>query len=350
MAVFSMRDFAAHEQVVFCHDANAGLSAIIAIHSTKAGPALGGCRMWPYASEEAALADVLRLSRGMTYKAAMAGLGFGGGKSVIIGDPRRDKSERLFLALARSVERLGGRYIVAEDAGTSVADMEIVRRGTRYVAGIAEGGSGDPSPATAWGVLHGLRAAVRRRLGADSLGGLTVAVQGLGHVGWILCEHLAREGARLVVSDIDEARVRRAALEFHADAVAPAAIFDVPADAFAPCALGAVLNDETVRRLAAPVVAGSANNPLARPEHGRALAGRGILYAPDYVINAGGIINIAHEGPNYDRERAMAHVTKIHDTLAELFAYAEAERLPTSEAADRLAEARLNAPTPRKAA
>jgi leucine dehydrogenase len=350
MSVFSAPDFAQHEEVVFCRDAAAGLSAIIAVHSTQAGPALGGCRMWPYADEAAALADVLRLARGMTLKAAMAGLAFGGGKSVIIGDPRRDKSEKLFLALARFVDRLGGRYIVAEDSGTSVADMEIVRRGTRHVAGIAEGGSGDPSPATAWGVFHGMRAAVRHRLGAESLEGLTIAVQGLGHVGRILCEHLAGAGARLVVSDIDEARVHRAVAELGAEAVAPEAIFTAPADVFAPCALGAVLDDATVPLLGAPVVAGSANNQLARPEHGAALARRGILYAPDYVINAGGIINIAHEGPGYERERAMAHVARIHDTLAELFGYADAERLPTSEAADRLAEARLRAAAPRKAA
>jgi leucine dehydrogenase len=350
MSVFSSPDFSEHEQVVFCRDAASGLNAIIAIHSTQAGPALGGCRIWPYRDEAAALADVLRLSRGMTLKAAMAKLAFGGGKSVIIGDPRTDKSEALFLALGRSVERLGGRYIVAEDSGTSVADMEIVRRGTRHVAGIAEGGSGDPSPATAWGVFHGMRAAVRRRLGVETLAGLTVAVQGLGHVGWSLCEHLVRAGARLVVADIDADRVRRAAAAFGAASVPPDAILETRADVFAPCALGAILNNDTARRLAAPVVAGSANNQLALPEDGAVLAQRGILYAPDYVINAGGIINIAHEGPRYDRKRAMTHVAQIHDTLMELFDYADAERLPPSAAADRLAEARLRAIPPRKAA
>jgi leucine dehydrogenase len=350
MPVFFSPHFDEHEEVVFCREKRSGLRAIIAVHSTRRGPALGGCRMFPYPDEAAAVADVLRLARGMTLKAAMADLAFGGGKSVIIGDPRRDKSEALFLAMAACVDRLGGRYVIAEDSGTSVADMEAVRKGTRHVAGIAEGGSGDPSPATAWGVFQGIRAAARHRLGSERLDGLTVAVQGLGHVGWHLAEHLSRAGARLVVADIDPAPVRRAARVFGADAVAPNAIYDAPADIFAPCALGAVLDGDTVRRLKAAIVAGSANNQLARPEHGKALAARGILYAPDYVINAGGIINIAHEGAGYDRERAFAHVARIGETLREVFGRAEAERIPTSEAADRLALARLAVDPPRKAA
>jgi leucine dehydrogenase len=349
MSVFHSPHFAKHEELVFCHDPASGLQAIIALHSTLRGPALGGCRMYPYQSEADAIADVLRLACGMTYKAAMADLPFGGGKSVIIADPKRDKNERLFLAMAKFVDRLGGRYIIAEDSGTCVADMELVRKGTRHVAGIAEGGSGDPSPATAWGVFQGLRAAVKHRLGSDSLGGLTVAVQGLGHVGWRLCEHLAAAGARLVVTDVDPLLVRRAEHVLGADAVVPAAIYDVPCDIFAPCALGAILNEQTVRRLRAAIVAGSANNQLARSEHGRALAARDILYAPDYVINAGGIINIAHEGRGYDRERAFAQVARIHDTLHEVFAYAESKGVPTNVAADLLAEQRLAA-VPRKAA
>ena len=349
MSVFSAPDFADHEEVVFCRDAASGLSAIIAIHSTLRGPALGGCRMRRYASDAEAVRDVLRLSRGMTSKAAMADLAFGGGKSVIIGDPRTDKSERLLLAMARFVDGLGGRYIVAEDSGTSVADMEVVRRRTRHVAGIAKGGSGDPSPATAWGVFHGIRAAVKKKLGKEDFAGLSVAVQGLGNVGWHLCEHLHQTGALLVVTDIDADRVRRAKAAFGAVTVQPEAIYEAAADVFAPCALGAVINDQTVHRLKAQIVAGAANNQLARPEHGRVLAERGILYAPDYVINAGGIINIAHERPTYDRERAFAHVARIADTLGEVFAKSEAENLPPSDAADRIAAERLRAPR-RKAA
>jgi leucine dehydrogenase len=349
LSVFSASDFADHEEVMFCCDAASGLRAIIAVHSTARGPALGGCRMFPYASDEAALSDVLRLSRGMTFKAAMADLAFGGGKSVIIGDPRKDKSERLLLAMARFVDRLGGRYITAEDSGTSVPDMEVVRRGTKHVAGTAKGGSGDPSPATAWGVFHGIQTTVKRRLGKAELAGLTVAVQGLGNVGWHLCQHLHEAGCHLVVTDVDAERVRRAEATFGADAVSPEAIFDAAADVFAPCALGAIVDDDTVRRLRVAAVAGSANNQLARPEHGRILAERGILYAPDYVINAGGIINIAYERPAYDRERAFAHVARIAQTLDEVFTRAEAERLPPSDAADRIAADRVKAPQRRAA-
>lgn len=347
MAVFAAPDYAGHEQVVFASDPASGLRAIIAIHDTARGPALGGCRMWRYANEADAVADALRLSRGMTYKSALAGLPLGGGKAVILGDSAQDKSDAMWEAFGRAVESLGGRYVTAEDVGTAVPDLEIVRRTTRHVVGISEGGAGDPSPATAFGVFMGLKAAVRHRLGVGEMTGLRVAVQGLGHVGIALAAHLAEAGAELVVADLDEARIAAAVERFGARAAAPARIHAELADVFAPCALGAVLNDDTIPELQAPVVAGSANNQLAEDRHGAALAERGVLYAPDYAINAGGIINITHEstrtGRPYDRQAAFADVARIHDTLATIFALADAERIPTSQAADRLAQERLKA-------
>jgi len=344
MSVFEHSEFDGHEQVVFCHDAASGLKAIIAIHNTNLGPALGGCRMWPYAGEEEALTDALRLSRGMTYKSALAGLAYGGGKSVILGDPRRDKSDALFRAMGRFVDSLGGRYTVAEDVGISVPDVEIMGRETRHVAGIPEGGAGDPSPATAYGVFMGIKAAARYRLGTDRLSGLRIAVQGVGHVGYYLCQHLAAEGAELIVADIAKDSLERAVREFDAQVVAPEAIAAAAVDIYAPCALGATLNDDTLPRLQAKIVAGSANNQLAEARHGEALRQRGILYAPDYVINAGGVIAISHEGPAYDEAKAYAHVARIHDTLLEIFRRAEAQKVATSEAADRLAEERFRKP------
>ena len=350
MPIFDAVDFDDHEQVVFCNDRSSGLRAIIAIHNTNRGPAAGGCRMWPYRSEDDALTDVLRLSRGMTYKAAISKLPFGGGKTVIIGDPRTEKSERLFRALGVFVETLGGRYLVAEDVGTSPADMEWVRRETRHVAGIAEGGCGDPSPATAHGVFHGILAAVERRLGRNTLDGVAVAVQGVGNVGSELCQVLAAAGARLFVADVQTDAVRRVVEAVGATAVEPAAIYGLDVDVFAPCALGAILNDDTIPRLKARVVAGSANNQLAEDRHGAALMRRGILYAPDYVINAGGIIIITHEGPDYSPADAFAHVAGIHDTVHEIFARAEAEGVPTNVAADRIAEERFRHVSVRSAA
>ncbi len=350
MSVFSSPDFDNHEQVVFCHDEASGLKAIIAIHNTNRGPSLGGCRMWPYASEEEAVTDVLRLSRGMTYKSALAKLPYGGGKSVIIGDPRLDKSPALFRAMGRAVQRLAGRYIVAEDVGISVPDVELMQQETRHVAGTTAGGAGDPSPATAYGVYMGLRAAVQHRLGQNELDGLTVAVQGLGHVGYYLCKHLAEDGARLVVTDINEAAVQTAVSEFGAERVAPEEIYAADCDVFAPCALGAVINDDTLAFLKAKVVAGSANNQLHEPRHGEILKQRGVLYAPDYVINAGGVIDISHEGRDYDKDKAFAHVAEIHDTLLEIFRRAEAENIPTGEAADRIAEERFRQPEPHNSA
>ena len=347
MPVFKAPDYAGHEQVVFASDPDAGLQAIIAIHDTTRGPALGGCRMWAYPTEQDAIADALRLSRGMTYKSALAELPLGGGKAVVLGDPGRDKSAALWRAFGRAIERLGGRYVTGEDVGTSVADLEVVRTATAHVAGIPEGGAGDPSPATAFGVFVGIQAAARRRLGGDGLAGLRVAVQGLGHVGLCLAEHLADAGAELVVADLAAERVETAVGRYGARAVAPARIHAEPVEVFAPCAMGAVLNDETIPELRAPVVAGSANNQLAEARHGAALAERRVLYAPDYAINAGGIINVSHEstrtGRPYDRQAAFARIARIHDTLERIFEIADAERIPTSTAADRLAEERLRA-------
>jgi leucine dehydrogenase len=297
MTPFNHPDFDGHERIVFAHDPATGLRAIIAVHSTKLGPAAGGCRMWPYASESEALADALRLSRGMTYKNAVAGLDLGGGKAVIIADPKTGKSTELMRSFGRAVNDLGGHYITAEDVGIDVADMEIVRETTRYVAGLSRGAhaSGDPSPVTARGVFEGLRLAVAMRLQRETLDGVRVAVQGLGHVGRHLCRLLHEAGAVLVVSDIDTARMREVVETCGASAVAANEIMQAEVDVFAPCALGGVLNDATIPALRAAIVAGAANNQLARPEDAHALHERGILYVPDYALNAGGIINVARE-------------------------------------------------------
>ncbi len=346
--VFDAPDFDDHEQVVFGRDADAGLKAIIAVHDTTLGPALGGCRMWPYASEGEALADALRLSRAMTFKHALAGTGQGGGKAVVIGDPKVGKSPALLRALGRFIDTLGGRYVTAEDVGTSVADMDELRRTTRHVAGFAKGGSGDPSPATAYGVFCGIKAAVRHKLGRDDLGGLRVAVQGLGHVGYALCGHLHEAGARLFVADIDDDASQRAVDAYSAVAAAPDEIHALDVDVFAPCALGGALNDFTIPHIKAPIVAGGANNQLARESHGQELAARGILYAPDYVINAGGVINISLAN-DYDRDRAMRKAEKISDTLTQIFDRADADGLPTNAVADRLARERIAAARRHKA-
>ena len=347
MPVFSARDFADHEQVVFASDERSGLKAIIAVHNSNLGPALGGCRMWPYASEDDAVRDVLRLSRGMTYKSAMANLKLGGGKSVVIGNPRTDKTPQLLAALARAIEQLNGRYIAAEDSGTSVADMQFMAQYTRHVAGFvdqpagAATRSGDPSPATAYGTFVGIRAAVRERLGRDTLEGLKVAVQGVGNVGFELARRLKAAGAELWVTDLHREPLVRAAKELGVTAVAPDAIFGLDVDVFAPCALGAVINDETVPQLKAKIVAGAANNQLAEARHGMELMRRGILYAPDYIINAGGIIDIYHERIGYERAAAMRHIEAIHDNLLEVFARARKEERPTGEVADVIAEERF---------
>ncbi len=340
MSVFASNDFDDHEDVVFHTDSASGLKAIIAIHSTNRGPALGGCRMWPYDTEKQALSDVLRLSRGMTYKAAISNLPFGGGKAVIIGDPRIHKSEALLRAMGRFVGSLGGRYQTAEDVGTTVADMDILRKETRFAHGFSDG-TGNPSPATAYGCFMGIRAAVKHRLATDSVEGLTVAVQGLGSVGYRLCGYLADTGARLLVADINQALVQKTIAEFKATPIPAERIHRVDADVFSPCALGAVINDETLPQIAACIVAGSANNQLALPHHGAALKERGILYAPDYAINAGGLIDVAHEGHNYDPEKVLKEVALIYHTLIDIFERADLEGLSTDIVADRMAEERF---------
>lgn len=343
MPLFSASDFDGHETVQFFHDEETGLTCIIAIHNSNLGPALGGCRMWAYESEQDAIDDVLRLSRGMTYKSALAGLNFGGGKAVIIGDPRSAKSPELFRSFGKAVEQLNGRYITAEDVGTSVQDLEYARLETRHVAGITEGGSGDPSPATAYGVFCGIKAAVQHRLGSSDLNGVTVALQGLGSVGWNLGESLHEAGARLIVADLNETAVKKALDLFSAEVADPNRIHEAKADVYAPCALGATLNERSIPEIKAPVIAGSANNQLATTANDDDLRDRKILYAPDYVINAGGVINISHEGPSYNLQTAFAHVGKIQTTLREIFERADSESIATGKAADKQAEDRFMA-------
>jgi len=332
-----------HEQVVVCHEPSCGYLGIIAIHDTTLGPALGGTRYWNYGSFDEAVTDALRLARGMTYKAAVAGLNLGGGKAVIVGDNKRTDREFIFRAHGRFVESLGGRYITAEDVGTSPADMEFIKRETDHVAGL-QGLSGDPSPVTGYGVYMGMKAAAKHRWGKDSLKGRTVAVQGAGKVAYYLCGHLKAEGAKMVVADIDQAKADRIVEELGAAAVAPDAIYDVKADIYAPCALGATINDDTLNRLRVEIIAGGANNQLAEPErHGRALEEKGLLYAPDFVINAGGLINVYREIAGWSEERAKRKAQEIYDTILRVFAIAERDRIPAYEAADRLAEERVEA-------
>ncbi|MBY6185611.1 amino acid dehydrogenase [Marinobacter hydrocarbonoclasticus] len=337
MALFSHPSFDHHEQIMFVHDEASGLKAIIAVHDTTLGPAVGGCRMWPYESEEDAINDVLRLSRGMTYKNALAGLDFGGGKSVIIGDPKSDKSEALFRAFGRFVDSLGGRYYSAEDVGITTADIMIAHQETPYMAGL-EGKSGDPSPYTALGTFLGIKAAVKHQRGIDSLEGIKVAVQGLGHVGFHLCRHLHEAGAKLVVCDLSESQLERARTEFGAEVVELDAIYRQDVDVYAPCALGATINDNTIPQLKATIVAGCANNQLAEPRHGEILKEKGILYAPDYVINAGGIINVSFER-DYNPDKAEAKVRKIYDTLLDIFVEADNSGKTTAVVADEMARA-----------
>ncbi|RMF11200.1 MAG: Glu/Leu/Phe/Val dehydrogenase [Alphaproteobacteria bacterium] len=345
MTVQTSPFFADHEQVVFFSDSATGLRAIIAIHSTVLGPAAGGCRMWNYADEQSAIDDVLRLSRGMSYKNAMADLPLGGGKAVILGDPRRHKSEALLEAFGRAVDSLAGRYVTAEDVGITVADMTVAARRTRYISGLGKTGAsvgGDPSPKTAQGVFVGLQAAVAARLDRSDLEGLGVAVQGLGNVGYHLCRNLHQAGARLVVADVDEGRVARVCDEFGATGVSVDEILFADVDVLAPCALGGVLNARTIPQIRASVVAGAANNQLAEDADGARLQARGILYAPDYVINAGGIISVAAEYLGGKSESDVERdITRIHDRLVDLFARAKSEGKPTNVVADAMAEERM---------
>ena len=344
MAVFSHPEFDEHERVAFRHDRDSGLKAIIAVHNTRLGRSLGGCRMWPYASDDEALTDVLRLSRGMTYKAALAGLPQGGGKSVILGDPRRDKTPALMQAMGRFVEEFGGSYLVAEDSGTSVDDMRLMAGHTRYVGGLADAGAiaagrdGDPSPSTAKGVFIGIVAAARAAYGLRSAQGLKVAIQGVGSVGYRLARLLHEAGAQLWVSDLHAPSVERCVREFGAQAVAADAVHALEVDVYSPCAMGAVLDDRRIPQIRARVVAGAANNQLALARHDAALLARGILYAPDYVINAGGIIDIHYETIGYDAAALDAHLLRIDHTLTRIFERSRSEGRPTGEIADRMAE------------
>lgn len=332
-----------YEQLVFCQDKQSGLKAIIAIHDTTLGPALGGTRMWTYESEEAAIEDALRLARGMTYKNAAAGLNLGGGKTVIIGDPRKDKNEEMFRAFGRYIQGLNGRYITAEDVGTTVEDMDIIHDETDFVTGIspAFGSSGNPSPVTAYGVYKGMKAAAKAAFGTDSLEGKTVAVQGVGNVAYNLCRHLHEEGAKLIVTDINKEAVERAVAEFGARAVDPDDIYSQECDIYAPCALGATINDDTIPQLKAKVIAGAANNQLKETRHGDQIHDMGIVYAPDYVINAGGVINVADELYGYNSERALKKVEGIYGNIERVLEISKRDRMPTYLAADRLAEERI---------
>jgi len=333
-----------HEQVIFCHDPNVGLRAIIAIHNTALGPALGGTRMWNYKSEEEALIDVLRLSKGMTYKASAAGLNLGGGKAVIIGDPKTQKTEGLFRSFGHFVNSLNGKYITAEDVGTNVNDMEYVFMETPFVTGIPKdfGGSGDPSPYTAHGVLMGIKASAKWQFGTESLKGIRVAVQGLGSVGTHLVKYLIDEGAKVIVSDIDSVKIKYHVDKFQVQATNPEEILYADCDILAPCALGAIVNDESIKKIKAKVIAGGANNQLAEARHGDQLKELGILYAPDYVINAGGLMNVFVELEGYSQERAFEKTKKVFENVTKVFEIAKRDSIGTHTAADRLAEERLN--------
>jgi leucine dehydrogenase len=342
-SVFDVLTADGFEQVAYCHDAATGLRAIVAIHSTALGPSLGGTRFYPYASEDDALVDVCRLAKGMTYKHAACGNDLGGGKAVILGDPAALRSEALFRAYGRFVEGLSGRYLTAEDVGTTQSDMDVIRRETRHVTGVSEslGGSGDPSPATAWGVLWAMKAVAERLWGGPSLSGRHVCIAGVGKVGGALTEHLAAEGAKITVADVRAEAADAVVARDGAVAVAPESAHAVDCDIFSPCALGSVLNPTTIPELRCDAVVGSANNQLASPDDAERLRQRGIVYAPDFVANAGGVINIAEEPHGYDRQRAYDRIRTIHDTLLRVFDRAEADGSTTAAAADRLAEERI---------
>ncbi|MBV7314572.1 Glu/Leu/Phe/Val dehydrogenase [Shewanella sp. NIFS-20-20] len=341
MAVFNHVSYDDHQEVVFCHDKASGLKAIIAVHNTNLGPAFGGCRMWHYQNDDDALNDVLRLSRGMTYKNALAGLHMGGGKSVIIADPKSTDREALFRAFGRFVHTLGGLYYSAEDVGVSTKDIMFAHQETPYVAGL-EGKSGDPSPFTALGTYLGIKAANKHQNGTDNLAGLKISVQGVGHVGYHLCKYLHKEGAELIVTDIDQVALDRVANEFNALVVAPQDIYHQDVDIYSPCALGATINDTTLPLLKAKIIAGCANNQLAELRHGEQLKSMGILYAPDYVINAGGIINVSFEN-DYDAERSRRKVENIYQTLESIFQQADAQNRTTNAVADEMARAIIEA-------
>lgn len=348
MSLYSNKDFDQHEQVVHFNDPVSGLRAIVAIHNTKLGPALGGTRMFAYESEDQALTDVLRLSRGMSYKSALAGLKLGGGKSVIIGNPKTDKTPEKLEAFAHFLNRLGGMYIAAEDSGTSVEDLKYVSKYTKHVSGVqdktgADGKmkSGDPSPATAYGTFLGIKSAVEHKLGRTDLQGLTVAIQGLGHVGLDLARQLFEAGAKLYVTDLDQDKLKGAVENWDATIVPGEEILLLDVDVIAPCAMGAILTMDNAELIKAPIIAGCSNNQLATPEVGEKLHELGKLYAPDFVINAGGIIDVYHERIGYEPEVVQKHIEQIYDTLNVIFSRSKEQNLSTSKIADRLAREKL---------
>ena len=332
-----------HEQVLFCNDSLTGLKAIIAIHNTTLGPALGWTRMWSYSNEMEALNDVLRLSKGMTYKNSISGLNLGGGKAVIIGDSRSMKSEALFRRFGKFVESLAGNYITAEDVGISPSDMQWVNMETNYVAGLP-GKSGDPSPVTAYGVYMGMKACAKVQFGSDSLAGKTIAVQGVGHVGEYLVKHLSAEQAKVIITDIHEETLLRVSKQYNAKVVAPDEIYDVPMDIYAPCAMGATINDDTLERLSCSIIAGAANNQLFdEKKHGLEVMNRGIIYAPDYTINAGGVINCFSELEGLSSEWAHVKAGEIYTTILNIIQRSKEENLPSYQIANQIAEERIEA-------
>lgn len=343
-SVFDNMQQMGHEQVVFCHDPHSGLNAIIAIHNTTLGPALGGTRLWNYNSHDEAIIDALRLSRGMTFKAAISGLNLGGGKAVIVADPSM-KSEALWRRYGKFVDSLNGKYITAEDVNTSARDMEYIALETSHVTGVPEymGGSGDPSPFTAYGVFMGIKASAKKTWGNDSLSGKKVLVQGVGHVGQYLVGHLIEDGAKVYISDINDVKIKQTQDKFRTvEVVKGEDIFDLDMDIYAPCALGATVNTESINKMKCPIIAGAANNQLADENvHGKMLIEKGILYAPDFLINAGGLINVAAELDGYNRERVMGNVEKIYERTLDIFHLSEREKIHTQEAAIRIAEKRL---------
>lgn len=344
MECFELMGKHEHEQVVFCYDRSVNLRAIIAIHDTTLGPALGGLRMWSYASEEEALHDVLRLSKGMTYKASVAGLNLGGGKAVIIGNPKKDKSEALFRTFGRFIDSLGGKYITAEDVGTNVEDIEFVRMETKFVTGISSthGGSGDPSPVTALGVYCGIKACVEEVTGSSSLRGIKIAMQGCGNVGSHLVELLHKDKAQIFLSEIDAEKLKKAVETYKLTPVSDKELFGVDALVFAPCALGGALNDETIPQLKCKIIAGAANNQLAdEKKHGDLIHEKGFVYAPDYVINAGGLINVYNEIQGYNRDKALREARNIYAIVKEVLRISKTEKIPTNVASNKIAERRI---------
>lgn len=344
--VFGQLSFDNHEQIVFCNDEDTGLKAIIGIHNTTLGPALGGTRMWQYKSEWDALNDVLRLSRGMTYKSAITGLNLGGGKAVIIGDAKTQKNDALMRKFGEFVNSLSGKYITAEDVGMETRDMDVIREVTPHVTGVSEaiGGSGNPSPVTAYGVYMGMKAAAKYKFGTDNLEGKKVLVQGVGHVGETLVKHITDEGAQVVLNDINEARLEELSKKYGANVVLGNDIFGLDVDIYAPCALGATINDASIAQLKAKVIAGAANNQLANElKHGTMLKEKGIAYAPDFLINAGGIINVYAEVVGYDKAESLKRTENIYNTTLEIFNLSEKENITTHQAAFNIAQARIDA-------